>query len=108
MPTVTLHEKEFWSANGLKVSVGTTGRKGGDTGHGGRTVFAIHDIGGTDMKVIPDANGVTIELGGDTELMTFYEALLFAAQVLREEMRRNNDEDEEDDSPTQREYQTSF
>lgn len=83
MASLVLYECEMVSANILQVSVGTTGPKGGDSGHGGRTVFALHDLGSTDMTVIPDETGVTIEFGGDTELHTFIEALEFAVQVLR-------------------------
>jgi hypothetical protein len=82
---------ELLNANILEVEVGTTGYCGGDTGHGGRVYFSIRDLGSTDInvKVISnsyrDTEGVVIELGGDTELSTFIEALEFAVKVLKEQ-----------------------
>lgn len=89
-----LRSLEITSCNILKVTVGTTGLMGGDTGHGGRTVFRLEDIGGTDMRCFVDSGGrvhrfdegpeaVTLVFGGDTELETFITALEYAAQTLR-------------------------
>lgn len=86
-------EKTFVSANELCVAVGTTGHKGGDSGHGGRTYFRLTNDCCTDMNVsvidehsyehdFDSANGVTIMLGGDCELDTFYECLRYAVNIL--------------------------
>lgn len=79
---------EITSANILEVEVGTTGYKGGDSGHGGRTYFRLLDLGSTDINVDCDEFGnseVVIELGGDTELQTFIEALKYVVKVLEEQ-----------------------
>jgi hypothetical protein len=84
----TTWQRDITSANCLEVEVGTTGYKGGDTGHGGRTFLRIKDDGGTDMRVITKNDDVeyteefTLELGGDTELATFIEALKWAVSIL--------------------------
>jgi hypothetical protein len=77
--------QQFHAASGFHVAVGTNGYKGGDAGHGSRTFFQIQDAGGTDTEIAltPDGRGVTIQLGGDSELSTFARALEFAAQTLR-------------------------
>ncbi|WP_086347993.1 hypothetical protein [Candidatus Enterococcus clewellii] len=82
---------EITNANILQVEVGTTGYRGGDTGHGGRTYFAIRDLAATDLEadvkkdVYGTVSAVEIELGGDTELETFIEGLEFAVKVLKEQ-----------------------
>ena len=40
---ITTYSRDVISANILEVEAGTTGYKGGDTGHGGRTYFRIAD-----------------------------------------------------------------
>ena len=40
---ITTYTRDVVSANILQVEAGTTGYKGGDTGHGGRTYFRIED-----------------------------------------------------------------
>lgn len=82
-------QKKIINCNILEVKVGTTGLRGGDSGHGGRTYFSLEDLGGTDMSVIVDGKSITsrkIELcfGGDAELNTFIEALEFAARSLKQ------------------------
>lgn len=80
--------KEITDCNILGVKVGTTGYKGGDTGHGGRTLLELKDLASTDMRVsvdgkeLVDAQKVTLVFGGDSELDTFKEALLFAYKTL--------------------------
>ena len=75
----------------LQVEAGTTGYKGGDTGHGGRTYFRIKDEGCTDMEVhvmrdrFGDTEGFEVILGGDCELETMIRALKFITKVLEEE-----------------------
>ena len=64
---ITTYTRDVVSANILQVEAGTTGYKGGDTGHGGRTYFRISDE------------------GGDCELETMIRALKFITKVLEEE-----------------------
>lgn len=83
---LTLNTKEFVDCNILLAAIGTTGYKGGDTGHGGRTAFTLRDISGTDMRVSVGREGfyntdqVTIAFGGDSEMVTFTQALMYAAE----------------------------
>lgn len=77
---------EFINANILEVEAGTTGYRGGDTGHGGRTYLRIKDLGCTDMEVyFSEEAGLEIELGGDCELETFIQALDFAVAKYKEQ-----------------------
>lgn len=112
---VPCKEVEILNANIIKVAAGTTGYKGGDTGHGGRTFFGIRNEAGTDMRItfsaerwnstggeleVEEADGHTnifgrnleadricIEFGGDAELETFIEALEFALETLKEQTK---------------------
>lgn len=83
-----LESKEIVDCNILKVTVGTTGYKGGDTMHGSRTLFELKNMASTDMRVsindgeLEDVEKVTLVFGGDSELDTFKEALLFAYKIL--------------------------
>ena len=87
-------KREIVNANILEIEVGTTGYKGGDTGHGGRTYLSIKNLSSTDLNAyiinndFGDTEKVVIELGGDTELGTFIEALEFAINVLKEQSKR--------------------
>ena len=85
-----IREKEIVNANIIRVAVGTNGFKGGDTGHGSRTVFEIEDLASTDMQVDVEKDGALVRLrfGGDTELETFIEALEFALETLKEQSKR--------------------
>ncbi len=89
--------REITDANILEVEAGTTGYKGGDSGHGGRTYFRIKDLASTDMRVntVTDCFGHTDELevvlGGDTELSTIIKALKFITRVLEEESKEVHD-----------------
>lgn len=88
---ITTYTRDVVSCNILEVEAGTTGFMGGDTGHGGRTYFAIRDEGCTDMviRVIRDRFGNTegfkVMLGGDCELETMIRALKFITKVLEDE-----------------------
>lgn len=87
---ITTYNRDVVSANILEVEAGTTGYRGGDTGHGGRTYFKIKDAAGTDMdiNVLHDRYGCTgfeVTLGGDCELETMIRALKFITKVLEEE-----------------------
>lgn len=89
----TTYEREVVSANILEVEAGTTGYKGGDTGHGGRTYFRISDAACTDMDVhvfhdhYGNTDGFEVILGGDCELETMIRALKFITKVLEDESR---------------------
>ena len=79
--------KDFESCNILSVDIATTGSRGGDSGHGGRTFFQLKDKSSTDIdfRISKDkwgCKGVEIMLGGDTELETFIDALRWAADEL--------------------------
>lgn len=108
---VPVKEKEITNANIIKVEVGTNGIRGGDSGHGSRTHFAIENLSGTDMRLsflcepchggsievgdllLRGRNGMSgnditasrieIDFGGDAELETFIEALEFAVATLK-------------------------
>lgn len=88
---VETYTREINSASYLEVEAGTTGYRGGDTGHGCRTYFRIKDLGGTDMRinVIRDgccnSDGFEVMLGGDCELDSIIRALKFITKVLVEQ-----------------------
>lgn len=94
---ITTYEREVVSCNILDVEAGTTGYKGGDTGHGGRTYFRISDEACTDMgvNVLRDRYGGTsgfeVFLGGDCELETMIRALKFITKVLEDESKEVHD-----------------
>ena len=67
----------------LRVAAGTTGRRGGDTGHGCRTIVELERVAG-DVEFQRINGGVRIVLGGDEELESIIEALSFAAKTLEE------------------------
>ena len=85
---VTTLTKQIYDFNVLEVEVGTTGYKGGDTGHGGRSYIRIQDLTSTDIKIRKLGNkygenkGVEIILGGDAELRTILRAFHFIAETL--------------------------
>lgn len=82
--------REIWDANILEVEAGSTGLKGGDSGHGARHYFRIEDTASTDItvNVIDGGNGWTkgfeVFLGGDTELNTTITALEFILKALKD------------------------
>ncbi|KXY78711.1 hypothetical protein BAQ45_17820 [Bacillus pacificus] len=87
-------EKEIMGFNILNVKIESTGLRGGDSGHGGRTVFRLEDHASTswNLKYEENLSGVTnveqpqaieIELLGDSELETFVKALEFAVEELK-------------------------
>lgn len=86
---------EFTDACVLGVTVGTTGLKGGDTGHGGKTFATFEDLGSSYMRVSIDGSEylrevkkITIAFGGDAELGNFIEGLRFALSQLKGSLRR--------------------
>ena len=88
-----IREKEILGACIMTIKVATTGKMGGDSGHGGRTSLEINLDGG-DMAVVSEstrvlakterAYRVLLEFGGDEELRVLTEGLEFAAKTLRE------------------------
>ena len=87
---ITTYTRDVVSANILQVEAGTTGYKGGDTGHGGRTYFRIQDEASTDIDVKPiitryGCDGFEVTFGGDCELETMIRALKFITKVLEDE-----------------------
>lgn len=89
MPKVQIHSHSMVNANMLTVQAGTNRPRGGDSGHGGRTVLRIIDDGATAISVKvngrQEENATEVELvfGGDTEAATLIEGLEFAVRVLR-------------------------
>ena len=57
---ITTYTRDVVSANILQVEAGTTGYKGGDTGHGGRTYFRISDEASTDIHVTWTDSAATV------------------------------------------------
>ena len=83
-----VYKTEFDSFNSLEVTAGTTGYKGGDSGHGCRTFIRIKDTSCTDIQInkLTDGDrdeGVEIILGGDSELGTMIQGLAFILHVLK-------------------------
>lgn len=95
MSNIELYKKEIASANILDVVAGTNCPQGGDSGHGGRTVFRLINQGGTDIRIKVDGKGIMINdsveivLGGDCECNTFIEALEFAINVYKSKLNIN-------------------
>lgn len=86
-------EKIISSANILKVVISTTGTRGGDAGHGGYACLEFFDEASTSMSVETDktptefVEHIKLSFCGDTEIETFRDALLFAAQQLDRMLR---------------------
>jgi hypothetical protein len=105
MTRVPLSSEEISCANRLSVTVGTNCPQGGDSGHGGRTVFRLQDLGATDLRVRVDsgdlhsASSVEIVLRGDSECETFIRALEYALSVLRAQHQCNRFGSKEEDIP---------
>ena len=97
MPSVPVVYKQFEEACIIKVKAGTTCPAGGDSGHGGRTVFGLENEGSTDLQVringgpISKVESVEIVLGGDAEASVLVDALEFALQVLKSQQKGSCD-----------------
>lgn len=91
MEIVKVYETTIQSANILRVAAGTTGLRGGDSGHGGRTYIEIEDESCTDIEFEISKEGrlLKIELGGDTELETIIEGLEFIVETLKANKSQN-------------------
>lgn len=88
---IDVHSAEFTLANILKAEAGTTGLCGGDTGHGGRTYFALEDLGSTDISFDVSVDRLEVYLGGDCELYTITEALKFITKIFEEAINKKED-----------------
>lgn len=86
---VETYSRDYWGLVGFTVEAGTTGSQGGDTGHGGRTVFSIKDCQSMDInvEVFKDkcdyCTGFEVSLGGDAEMDAAIAALEFILKVLK-------------------------
>jgi hypothetical protein len=83
--------KTIQAANWIYVAAETTGLRGGDSGHGGRTIIELGDYLCTDVKfkVSRDQKELRIELGGDSELLTIIEAFEFIVATLKQGIEEN-------------------
>jgi len=92
MEILKMYETEISNCNILRVAAGTTGLKGGDSGHGSRTIIEIEDMGGTniDFKITPNMGNGLIEicLCGDTELETIIQAFEFIVRTLKRQVKK--------------------
>jgi len=97
--------KSMCSANIIEVEVGANGFRGGKYSYGSRTFFQIRDESQTvmwcevvnldfdfdvDIMDSPGAKSVSIPFAGDTELLTFIDALKFAVSVLEKQAGEKN------------------
>ena len=95
---VRIFVAEINSGNDLRVAVGTTGKRGGDSGHGGRTFLKMTDLAATIGSVTVNQNSaepfhdLEIVLEGDSELETFLTALKFAVNRLESYLIENQRE----------------
>lgn len=125
---VPIEEDEIQGTGIMYFAAGTTGPRGGDSGHGCRTVIELDDDGSTDMRIVPtlyparlshlikvsgvfdknlgeyvvsesnipgllrafqdDYTGVSIQLGGDSELYDLIEGLQFMVDTLKRMARK--------------------
>lgn len=101
---VPTFKREIISANILEVEAGTTGFKGGDSGHGGRTFFSIEDGANSDLRVklvknegspvyieTLELKRIEVMLGGDCELESIVTGLKFITKVLEDQMNQVHD-----------------
>ena len=84
---VSTYTRQIVKANIIEVEAGTNGHCGGDSGHGSRTFIRIEDAGGSDLNIKPTADGVIIEIGGDSELDTIIAAFKFVVKVLKDQRK---------------------
>lgn len=79
-----VHKISLTSCNILKATVGSTGLKGGDWGHGSRAVIKFSNSGSPIYIKIDDkifeTEKIELLIGGDTELETFKEAFDFISE----------------------------
>jgi len=82
-----MYESTFSDSNILRAAVGTTGFRGGDSSHGGRTFIELEDLAGTDIDFQVEKEGrlLKINLRGDAELRTILGAFQFISRTLERE-----------------------
>lgn len=91
---ITTYRKEFQQQNCLTAEAGSNCSKGGDAGHGGRTILRLKDNGGTALKIsvkdehgrshtFDQASAIELVFGGDSEHDTVMDALEFMLGVLK-------------------------
>ena len=95
---IEIYVKEIVSANILEVAVGSTGFRGGDTGHGGRTYIRFTNKCSTDMRckisnqagkyedkweMETEKENIELVFGGDTEFETLIQGLEHILKVLK-------------------------
>ena len=90
---LTTYQRLILDATSIEVEAGTTGLRGGDAGHGGRTYLRVKNDADTNMRVsVKDTYRATeefiIELAGDAELECAIKALKFMLKVLEDQ--KNN------------------
>lgn len=86
--TVKMTTAEFNDAATFRVSVGTNGYRGGDGGHGGRTVVVLENPHRTDdikFETSEKGSKLTATFKGDAELRNYITALRWAADQLEAE-----------------------
>jgi hypothetical protein len=84
-PELRAVAREFTDACILRAIVATTGYRGGDSGHGGRTEIVFEDVAGVDMvssHMAEDGTRVALVFGGDAELRVAIRAFRFVADAL--------------------------
>ena len=92
---VKLERKQIVSACIMRVEVGTNTPRGGDAGHGGRTILDIvmESDASLDVTVgdqtFHDTWRATLVFGGDAEAICIAQALRFAADVLDRQIAVN-------------------
>ena len=84
---MSLSSQEIVGANIIRISVSTNIPQGGDSGHGGKTIFKFEDLGNTVWELTKLENGFILTLGGDSEADTFIQGLLFAVSELVSQQR---------------------
>ena len=89
--TIKTFATDIWDACNLEVEAGTTGFKGGDSGHGCRTYIRLTPYSGADIDVIKNEDGdIEIIGAGDAELRVLLEAFKFITQELEDEIEGRN------------------
>jgi hypothetical protein len=93
---IRLLAHEYCSFNIMTVRVGTNCPRGGDSGHGGRTIIEFEDLSSTDMSVTLNGeeqslmgNKIRLVFGGDCECDGLIECLEFAAKALKAQSKVN-------------------
>lgn len=89
--------RDFQGANVLRCYTDTNTPKGGDSGHGGLTMFQLENLGGTDWRLYVNGKPLLeseftrfkLVLGGDSECKTLADALIWAGETLKARIAKN-------------------